>query len=309
MCRVLTGICFRRKDWSDPQSRPSRIRGGRSGDRDAGIDKLAPHDRNADDFRRRAGEVYAAYSTQLAKRFRWLRAGLFVKSLSKDSLADSTALLVILKRSDDWDPGRDFKLKALLALLTKRHPNEKVLVFTQFADTVRCLESQLRASAVAKLEGATGNSPEPTGAAWRFSPVSSNKRDKIKPEDELRVVMATGVLSEGQNLQDCSIVVNYDLPWAIIRLVQRAGRVARIGQQADAIRCYSFVCFRQSCGSENMAPRPAVLFLVRWSERGVSAVDACDPADHLALTVLRYLDGPHHPSPKSDRYDVRHCKG
>jgi hypothetical protein len=49
------------------------------------------------------------------------------------------------------------------------------------------------------------------------------------------------VLSEGQNLQDCSVIVNYDLPWAIIRLVQRAGRVDRIGQQSSEILCYSFL--------------------------------------------------------------------
>jgi hypothetical protein len=55
------------------------------------------------------------------------------------------------------------------------------------------------------------------------------------------VLVATDVLSEGQNLQDCSIVVNFDLPWAIIRLIQRAGRVDRIGQQADEILCYSFL--------------------------------------------------------------------
>src|SRR5204863_3688532 len=57
----------------------------------------------------------------------------------------------------------------------------------------------------------------------------------------LRVLVATDVLSEGQNLQDCAIIVNYDLPWAIIRLVQRAGRIDRIGQQADQIRVYSFL--------------------------------------------------------------------
>ena len=54
-------------------------------------------------------------------------------------------------------------------------------------------------------------------------------------------MLATDVLSEGQNLQDCSVVVNYDLPWAIIRLIQRAGRVDRIGQLAEEITCYSFV--------------------------------------------------------------------
>ena len=55
------------------------------------------------------------------------------------------------------------------------------------------------------------------------------------------MLIATDVLSEGQNLQDAAIVVNYDLPWAIIRLIQRAGRVDRIGQQSDTIYCYSFL--------------------------------------------------------------------
>ncbi len=54
-------------------------------------------------------------------------------------------------------------------------------------------------------------------------------------------MLATDILSEGQNLQDGFIVVNYDLPWAIIRLVQRAGRVDRIGQKAEEILCYSFL--------------------------------------------------------------------
>ncbi|HAS83327.1 MAG TPA: NgoFVII family restriction endonuclease, partial [Verrucomicrobia bacterium] len=56
-----------------------------------------------------------------------------------------------------------------------------------------------------------------------------------------RIVVATDVLSEGQNLQDCAIIVNFDLPWAIIRLIQRAGRVDRIGQKSDIILCYSFM--------------------------------------------------------------------
>jgi hypothetical protein len=55
------------------------------------------------------------------------------------------------------------------------------------------------------------------------------------------VLVATDVLSEGQNLQDSFVVVNYDLPWAIIRLIQRAGRVDRIGQRAEEILCYSFL--------------------------------------------------------------------
>ncbi|MBZ5672599.1 MAG: NgoFVII family restriction endonuclease [Acidobacteriia bacterium] len=199
------------------------------------------HLRSQEDFRRRAAEVYAQYSTQYARRFKWLRAGLFIKSLTNDLLNDSAAMLGVLKKSGDWDPEKDLKLKALCALLAEENPRDKVLVFTQFADTVYYLASQLKSKGVKALEGVTGNSPDPTESAWRFSPVSNNKRERVTAEKELRVVIATDVLSEGQNLQDCSIVVNYDLPWAIIRLVQRAGRVDRIGQQAETIRCYSFL--------------------------------------------------------------------
>src|SRR5262249_24882324 len=118
---------------------------------------------------------------------------------------------------------------------------EKVIVFTQFADTVRYLEAQLRARGVNRLAAVTGDSEDPTGYAWRFSPISNKKRDNIGPDQELRILLATDVLSDGQNLQDGAIIVNFDLPWAIIRLIQRAGRVDRIGQKADQILCYSFL--------------------------------------------------------------------
>ena len=116
-----------------------------------------------------------------------------------------------------------------------------MLIFSQFADTVRYLERRLKRAGLKAMAAVTGETADPTSFAWRFSPVSNNKRDKIKPEDELRVLVATDVLSEGQNLQDGAILVNYDLPWAIIRLIQRAGRVDRIGQKAEKILCYSFL--------------------------------------------------------------------
>jgi len=196
---------------------------------------------NEDDFMARAAEVYETYRTQYASRFKWLRSDLFIKSLARDLRKDVRVLLSLLSDCGDWKPDRDAKLNALHKLLTKIHPDEKVIVFTQFADTVAYLESRLKSLGVDKLEGVTGDTPDPTGMAWRFSPVSNEKRGQIQPEDELRVLIATDVLSEGQNLQDCYIVVNYDLPWAIIRLIQRAGRVDRIGQQAENIFCYSFL--------------------------------------------------------------------
>lgn len=193
------------------------------------------------DIKRSAEEVYKTYSTTFGKRFRWLRPSLFIGRLKKDLLADAHMLLKILEHAGDWDPARDSKLETLYSLLEKDHGNEKVIVFTQFADTVNYLTEQLKLRGVEKIEGVTGNSSDPTGLAWRFSPVSNDKRARVKPEEELRVLVATDVLSEGQNLQDGYIVVNYDLPWAIIRLVQRAGRVDRIGQKSETIYCYSFL--------------------------------------------------------------------
>lgn len=193
------------------------------------------------DFRERAAEIYARYAGQFRRRFKWLRAGLFDESLSKDLRADAEALMAVLKRAGPWDAGRDAKLLALLDLLREQHPTEKVLVFSQFADTIEYLTAQLKSGQIGAVAGVTGDTDDPTAAVHRFSPVSNNKRDRIAAADELRVVLATDVLSEGQNLQDCAIIVNFDLPWAIIRLIQRAGRVDRIGQQSDTIVCSSFL--------------------------------------------------------------------
>ena len=193
------------------------------------------------DIRARASEVYDTYVAQFRRRFKWLKPDLFDDALADDLRKDAKVLLKVLRNAGDWDPGRDAKFQALLSLLTRQHPGDKVLVFSQFADTVNYLTEQLKARGLRAVEGVTGDSDDPTAIAYRFSPVSNEKRGQINPANELRVVLATDVLSEGQNLQDCSIIVNYDLPWAIIRLIQRAGRVDRIGQKSDTITCYSFL--------------------------------------------------------------------
>ncbi|MCH8980163.1 MAG: SWF/SNF helicase family protein, partial [Armatimonadetes bacterium] len=200
-------------------------------------------------FRARASAIYDAYQSRYRTRFKWLRPGLFKKSLADELLTDSQALIDVLKYCGAWEPARDAKLNALEDLLKKTHPTEKVLLFTQFADTARYLKDQLTARGVTAIESVTGDHPDPTGVAWRFSPESNEKRDRIRSEDELRVLISTDVLSEGQNLQDCSIIVSYDLPWAIIRLVQRVGRVDRIGQRSEQIFCY---CFLPADGIERL---------------------------------------------------------
>ena len=206
---------------------------------DAEVENRSSALRREEDYRRRAAEVYADYAGRYRRRFKWLRSSLLTDELRQHLLSDCRALLSILATCGVWDAAKDAKLNALFALLTRTHPNEKVLVFTQFADTVHYLTEQLKTRGITALEGVTGDAENPTALAWRFSPISNEKR--IAPQDELRVLIATDVLSEGQNLQDGAIIVNYDLPWAIIRLVQRAGRVDRIGQKAPEIRCYSFL--------------------------------------------------------------------
>jgi superfamily II DNA or RNA helicase len=197
--------------------------------------------RSEEDYRAHAAKVYKAYKGPLKKRFNWLPGSLFDKTLAGDLWDDAQSLLQLLTECGDWKPEQDAKLAALAELIARQHPRDKLLVFTQFADTARYLREQLAAAGIDEIEEATGQSADPTTLAYYFSPESNGQRALVPPSEELRVLIATDVLSEGQNLQDAHIVVNYDLPWAIIRLIQRAGRVDRIGQKSDTILCYSFV--------------------------------------------------------------------
>ncbi len=188
-----------------------------------------------------AKEVYLSFSGSQKGKFEWIRAEFFKPEL-KDALNnDSIKLISILNLGKDWNPKEDRQLNALYDVCAKKHSKEKILIFTQFADTANYLYKELHERGLDRLEVVTGDSEDPTEYANRFSPVS-NEVSQIKgTEKEIRVLITTDVLSEGQNLQDCHIVLNYDLPWAIIRLIQRAGRVDRIGQDSHEILCYSFL--------------------------------------------------------------------
>ncbi len=192
-------------------------------------------------LRSRAKTVYHTYRGTYHQRFRWLPKKLFTQRLADDLTFDTQQLLEVLAYCQAWDALQDTKLAALERLICKQHADEKVLVFTQFADTAIYLATELERRGIQQVAYATGNSGDPTELARRFSPQSNSQHGDIEPTQELRVLIATDVLSEGQNLQDCAIIVNYDLPWAIVRLIQRAGRVDRIGQRSAQILCYSFV--------------------------------------------------------------------
>lgn len=186
---------------------------------------------------------------QLAKRYyerlaeqdncSWIHSGYFKRTLKQQLTRDCEQLIQMIKRCGQWEPDQDPKLNELERLLRETHPNDKIVVFTQFSDTADYVARQLQKRGVRHVISVTGDSQKPTEVVERFSPVSNEKH--YSPEEQYRVLIATDVLSEGQNLQDAHIVCCYDMPWAIVRLIQRAGRVDRIGQKAHQIYCYSFL--------------------------------------------------------------------
>ena len=110
-------------------------------------------------------------------------------------------------------------------------------MFTEYADTAAYIAAAFAERGIDSVEAVTGSDANPTLAARRFSPLSNASLGEMpnRGDGPIRVLISTDVLSEGQNLQDARVVVNYDLPWAVVRIVQRAGRVDRIGQTADEV--------------------------------------------------------------------------
>lgn len=168
----------------------------------------------------------------------WIDSKYFKRTLKQGLKKDCEQLLAMINLCEAWNPQTDQKLNELEKLLSNTHKDEKIIIFTQYSDTATYIYKQLEKRGIKNIEKVTGATKNSTSIVERFSPIS-NKAD-IEKENELRILIATDVLSEGQNLQDAHIIVNYDLPWAIIRLIQRAGRVDRIGQSSEKIYCYSF---------------------------------------------------------------------
>lgn len=190
-----------------------------------------------DHYIKKAAEYYNIICNK--NNVAWLPSTYFKRTLKQQLKKDCETLLQMISFCGDWDQKADQKLNELQKLLETTHKDEKVIVFTQYSDTARYVYNQLRKRGIGAIGIATGSTENPTTVVERFSPVSNEKGD-IPQEEQYRILIATDVLSEGQNLQDSHVIINFDLPWAIIRLIQRAGRVDRIGQSADKIYCYSF---------------------------------------------------------------------
>ena len=189
-----------------------------------------------------ASMAYDALVASPPSKIRWIRPGLLTPEFRQDLEADVDAIQNLLISFGPWDQAEDSKLDALCHLIQEEYPDEKVLVFTEYRDTAEYVVEALELRGVPDVRSVSGSSDEPTVEARAFSPVSNEMIGGLpRGRTETRVLVATDVLSEGQNLQDAHVVVNFDLPWAIIRIIQRAGRIDRVGQRADEVYVHSFV--------------------------------------------------------------------
>lgn len=182
-------------------------------------------------------------------------------SWRRDLKADLEVLELLILMLKDITPKHDTKLQQLVADLKHKfeHPingsNKKVLIFTAFADTANYLYEQLSGKILSDcgLYTAliTGSTEGKTTLAklkctfnnilTYFSPLSKD-RESIHPNDtrEIDVLIATDCISEGQNLQDCDYLINYDIHWNPVRIIQRFGRIDRIGSKNDVIQLVNY---------------------------------------------------------------------
>ncbi len=216
-----------------------------------------------DDEDQEAGQLVVG---KLKYRLEHLRLDDWLVELDKDK----EQLTILLNAAEAVTPARDAKLAELKALIEKkvRHPtvnkdgkpNPKVLVFTAFADTAVYLFEQLADWAEANLgiraalvtgSGDNRTTFHPGGYAQatefnhiltNFSPFAKNraKMPSMPQTGGIDLLIATDCISEGQNLQDCDYLVNYDIHWNPVRIIQRFGRIDRLKSRNHSVQLVNF---------------------------------------------------------------------
>jgi len=156
---------------------------------------------------------------------------------------DIALLKEILRLVDPITPDKDAKLKTLERRLDEKPLSEgKRLIFTQYADTARYLYDNLNPNREKPdIEVIFSGDKSKARVIGRFAPKANPEYQFQKGEKELMTVVATDVLAEGLNLQDCDKIINYDLHWNPVRLIQRFGRIDRIGSDHDVIFGFNFL--------------------------------------------------------------------
>jgi hypothetical protein len=178
----------------------------------------------------------------------------------QDLIEDRNRLATLMAAAQDVSSARDAKLAALQGMIAEKcanpiNPNNrKIIVFTAFADTARYLYEQLAPWAHTSLGVhtalVTGSGTNQTtlpnlrrdlsSVLTAFSPRSKERPADLAGEGELDLLIATDCISEGQNLQDCDWLINYDIHWNPVRIIQRFGRIDRIGSPNDRIQLVNF---------------------------------------------------------------------
>lgn len=194
------------------------------------------------------------------KKTRVMLADMDCRSWKRDLLHDQEILGLLLTMLEDITPEHDSKLQMLIENLRQKFANpingdnKKVIIFTAFSDTAEYLYDNL-ALVIKEKTGlhtglVTGNGVRSTITTIKadfntiltlFSPMSK-EADKLLPRQQefIDVLIATDCISEGQNLQDCDYLINYDIHWNPVRIIQRFGRVDRIGSRNDVIQLVNY---------------------------------------------------------------------
>jgi hypothetical protein len=176
-----------------------------------------------------------------------------LRRLHQAAQHDLHVLTEVWNKVKGIDVVHDTKLERLKKLLTSDLKGQKVLIFSYYKDTVRYLFRHLGdpessdASRFLKQAGNvnvrrmdSGNHPdERVKTVQAFAPKANGKAEWAGTDREIDILISTDVLSEGQNLQDCGYLLNYDLHWNPTRMVQRAGRIDRIGTDFDVLWIYN----------------------------------------------------------------------
>ena len=183
------------------------------------------------------------------------------KSWRKELQQDADVLELLILMVADITPEHDTKLQELLRLLDEKitnpiNPNnKKVLIFSAFSDTAEYLYDHVSryikdkygldtAVITGTIDGRTtikGFQATLNNVLTCFSPISKD-RDVLMPNsrNEIDILIATDCISEGQNLQDCDYLINYDIHWNPVRIIQRFGRIDRLGSRNKVIQLVNF---------------------------------------------------------------------
>lgn len=250
--------------------------------------------------------------TKLKYRFEHIDVDRWLKDLAKDR----QQLNILSLSAQEVTVARDAKLKQLKDVIANKianpginrngKKNKKVLIFTAFADTASYLYDALENWArnelrvhIAVVSGGSGGNRSTFGGLnfneilTNFSPVAK-KRSAMKrmpQDDEIDLLIATDCISEGQNLQDCDTVVNYDIHWNPVRLIQRFGRIDRIGSLNSTIQLVNFWPTEDLNKYINLKNRvEARMALVDVAATGQDDILNVKEIEELATDELNYRD-------------------